>query len=272
MKYNRIIKLTDSLIDPENKCSVLIMSILKYQINPFGGAVIESKSITQNSNDFVNKLKETILLLKVKKIKVVWLNLSHKQVSLVAPAVSEGFIYHHADKDGLELTRSLIPDAYIPPYATHYIGAGGVVLDENDNLLIISEKYRKNKNRHFKLPGGTLNQGEHISTAVCREVFEETGIKTEFEYLACLRHWHGYRYGKSDIYFVCKLKPLGKKITIDPVEIDQALWTPVSEYLQDPETHPFNRRIVTSALSSGGIHSEIIEGYGSPETHEMLFS
>jgi len=248
------------------------MKALKFSLNPFGGAVIEPSCLPENAAEFTSRLADTIERLRNDEIKVIWLSIPIESSSLIPVAVEAGFIYHHAGSEYLELTLALAAGAYIPPYATHYAGAGGVVIDDDQNLLVIVEKYRGNYKRHYKLPGGTLNKGEHISDAVCREVLEETGIKTEFQFLASLRHWHGYRYGKSDIYFVCRLKPLSSEITIDPGEIEEALWMPVAEYLKSPETHPFNRRIVESAMGNNGLHPESIDGYGTQESHEILFS
>jgi 8-oxo-dGTP pyrophosphatase MutT (NUDIX family) len=165
----------------------------------------------------------------------------------------------------------LQPDAHIPPYATHYVGAGGVVLDPERRLLVVTERHHRRR-RHYKLPGGALHPGEHIADAVIREVEEETGIRTKFVHLACFRHWHGYRYDKSDIYFVARLKPLTFDITPDPTEIDECLWMPVDEYLAHPETHEFNRRIVHAAVYGGSalVHRPI-DGYGIPATHELFF-
>ena len=36
------------------------------------------------------------------------------------------------------------------------------------------------------------------------------------------RHWHGYRYGKSDIYFVCRLSALSEEVTMQAEEIEEA--------------------------------------------------
>ena len=247
------------------------MTALKYDLNNFGGAVIDPAFLPDNTDDFTVQLEEAINILKIENIKVIWMTIPIEKSYLVNAAVKAGFIYHHAAEKYLELTLRLKAGAYIPPYATHYTGAGGVVIDGNDNLLVIVEKY-SNYKRHYKLPGGTVKIGEHISTAVCREVLEETGIKTEFQYLSAFRHWHGYRYGKSDIYFVCRLKPLNYDITIDKNEIEEAAWMPVREFLESPETRPFNRRIVQSALDGNGFCIEQIDGYGSSDTHEMFFA
>ncbi len=245
------------------------MTELKYEADRFGGAIIEASSLP-GTGEFVPALESTISSLKKDGFKLIWLFLSPEQAELVAPSVAAGFFYHHADEGGIELCLRLIPDAFVPGYATHYLGAGGVLIDDRNRILVIQEKHHIK--RHYKLPGGALDPGEHISEAVVREVREETGIESEFLSLNCFRHWHGYRYGKSDIYFVCRLKPLSSEITIDPSEISEALWMPLDEYLNHPDTHPFNKKIVTTALKDGGgLKIDEIEDYGTPETHEMMF-
>jgi len=243
--------------------------MIQYEVNPFGGAVLNTESLPEDLNMFRQSLRATLNHLKAEKFVLVWLHLDMDNASFVGEAVSLGFEYHHAGKKGLELYCPLEKDTFIPGYATHYIGAGGVLIDEDNRILVIQEKHHTR--RHYKLPGGALDPGEHIADAVVREVFEETGIRSEFVSLNCFRHWHGYRYGKSDIYFVCRLKPLTREITIDPTEISEALWMPLNEYLDHPDTHPFNKKIVTTTVNTTGLKIEELEGYGTPESHEMLF-
>lgn len=242
---------------------------LSYEINPYGGAVLDISDFSGTNDQFLKRLKITTGDMLAEELQLAWLFLPLECAHLVDSSVSLGFTYHHADQSGLQLVLKLNENAFVPAYATHYIGAGGVVIDEHNRILVIQEKYHKKK--HYKLPGGGLDQGEHISDAVVREVLEETGIRTEFISLNCFRHWHGYRYGKSDIYFVCTLKPLSSEITPDPSEISAARWMAVDEYLTDPDTHPFNRKIVKASLSSRGLKIGTIPEYGSPETHEMMF-
>jgi 8-oxo-dGTP pyrophosphatase MutT (NUDIX family) len=207
---------------------------------------------------------------KSQGVKVVWLTIPRALASHIPAAVEAGFTFHHALTDFLHLALPLTPGSHIPPFASHYVGAGGVVLREDGRLLVVSERYKLLPGRRLKLPGGALHAAEHISEAVVREVKEETGVETRFESLVCLRHWHGYRYGKSDIYFVCRLSPLSFEINHDPDEIAECLWMPKDEFLTDPDVHPFNKRIVRAALESKGLSREFLDGYGSPETHELL--
>ena len=170
------------------------------------------------------------------------------------------------------LTHRLVPDAFIPPYATHYIGAGGAVFNDKNELLVIWEKAHRQRNfRHYKLPGGALQPREHLVDGVIREVLEETGIRTKFEALMCFRHWHGYRYGKSDIYFICRLSPLNHDITLQESEIEECLWMPVDEYLNHENVGIFNRRIVEVALSGQGLVPTWLDGYQTDPAAREIF-
>ncbi len=79
----------------------------------------------------------------------------------------------------------------------------------------------------WKLPGGLVDQGEYISQAAEREVFEETGIKAKFHSILSFREKLEYKYGQPDMYFTCLLKPETFDINIDPQEIKAAKWMKV---------------------------------------------
>jgi 8-oxo-dGTP pyrophosphatase MutT (NUDIX family) len=143
------------------------------------------------------------------------------------------------------LTIRLIDDAFIPAFATHYVGVGGVVHNDKGELLVVWEKiHKESRPCYYKLPGGALVTGENITDGVIREVFEETGIQTEFKSLSAFRHWHGYRYGNSDIYFVCHLLPLSQDIIIPANEIHECLWMPVDEFYTNEYVSAHNKHFV----------------------------
>jgi 8-oxo-dGTP pyrophosphatase MutT (NUDIX family) len=255
------------------------MPVLASERNSFAGRVVEAELLPSDPLRFRADLAESLEAWRAEGVRVVWLQVPIERSELVPIAVGAGFTYHHATEAWLQLTRRLIPGSYVPPFATHYIGAGGVVINDDRELLVIQERHHRR--RHYKLPGGALHPGEHIVDAVVREVHEETGIRTEFVSLVCFRHWHGYRHGKSDIYFVTRLRPLNRKIELDPSEIAECFWMDVDAYLRHPDTHDFNRRIVQAALdqeaarASGDgecpvLRPEPIADYGTPETHELF--
>ena len=87
--------------------------------------------------------------------------------------------------------------------------------------------------------------------------------------MICFRHWHGARFGKSDIYFIARLKPLSYEITRAEGEIAECLWMPVAEYLAMESVSAFNKAIVRAAIGSCGIGTTWIDGHGTPVTHEF---
>ena len=262
------------------QCSVAYtfnMTCFDAQRNPFGGCVVDASALPQDPEEFKARLEYSIAQWKAEGLLVAWLALQRAEAQLIPVCINAGFVFHHAEGETLQMTLALVPGSFVPPYSTHYIGAGGVVIDKDNRLLVVSEKYRQmpgrsqiTSTRRLKLPGGALQEGEHIAAAVIREVKEETGIDAKFEFIACFRHWHNYRYGKSDIYFVCRLTPLSTEITMDTVEIAECLWLPVNEFLDDPEVHPFNKMIVRAATGPRpGLSEMYLDEYNS-ETHELL--
>ena len=240
--------------------------------NPFGGIVTNADSLAVEPKAFAAQLETCLQQWRSDGYRVVWLHLPLARAMLIPVAVDAGFTFHHADEQGAMLTFQLEKGAFVPPYATHYIGAGGAVFDGEGSILVVTEQYRRRgRGRHFKLPGGALRPQEHIISGVQREVKEETGIDTEFEALVCFRHWHGYRFEKSDIYFVCRLSALTRDISRQESEIMECRWMPVDEYLEREDVSVFNKRIVRAAIEQPGIRPIDIDGYGTPETHEFFF-
>ena len=72
----------------------------------------------------------------------------------------------------------------------------------------------------YSLLAGFVEPGETIEAAVRREVFEEAGVRVgEVGYLSS-QPWPF----PSSLMFGCEGKALGREITIDPEEIEHALW------------------------------------------------
>ena len=239
--------------------------------NPFRGVVVQSSDLPANPDDFAASLDASIADWRAAGYEVAWLDIPLALATHVPVAAQRGFTYHHADADGITATLMLIPNSFIPPYATHYVGAGGVVLNDRQELLVVCERYRiDNRPPFYKLPGGALEQGEHIVDSIIREVLEETGVAAEFQALTCFRHWHGYRYGKSDIYFVCRLRALSHEIKMSEQEIEECLWMPVADFMANDDISPFNKGIVRSALESDGIVPAAMPGMTSDPTREYF--
>lgn len=239
--------------------------------NPFGGMVIDPGALPADPCGFSERLDLSLERWTADGRNLVWLEAPLERAELVPAAAARGFVYHHATDRYVMMIKPLQDGAFIPGYSTHYIGAGGVVIDRQDNILVVRERRGGVGAGSFKLPGGHLHHGEHLADAVIREVREETGVETQFRSLVCFRHQHGYRYGMSDIYFVCRLVPLTSRIVIQQEEIAECLWMRVEDYLQDESVSPFNKEIVRAAIHSKGLASKTLPAYRDPSQAEMFF-
>lgn len=247
------------------------MEVLPYSPDQFGGIIVEPATLPDDPAAFRQQLDHSLNVWTGEGYRLVWLDAPIERAALIPVAVDAGFTFHHSDERTLTLTRRLVEGAFIPFHATHYIGAGGVVLNDRNELLVVCERHRRTKQPYYKLPGGALQPGEHLVDGVIREVLEETGVQTRFDGLVCFRHWHGYRYGKSDIYFVCRLSPLSRDVTMQAEELEECFWMPVEDYFASDLVSLFNKRIVRAAIDSPGVTTEWIEGYADPSRYEFFF-
>lgn len=247
------------------------MQTLTHTVNQFRGVVVAPEQLPTDPDEFAARLTHSLREWQAADLRVVWMELPTTRARLIPVAAEAGFTFHHTDEAVLTMTYRLQPDAFVPTFATHYIGAGGVVINQRQELLVVSERHRRDLSRpYYKLPGGALHPGEHLADAVIREVFEETGVRAKFEALVCFRHWHGYRYGKSDIYFICRLSPLSEEIAIQMDEIEESVWMPVQRYLDSEYVSVFNKQVVAAAIESSGVVPTWIEGYADPSRYEFF--
>jgi 8-oxo-dGTP pyrophosphatase MutT (NUDIX family) len=246
------------------------MQILEATPNRFKGIELDPEALPNDPEEFRTRLSDSLAEWEREGFKVVWINVPIGHAVLISVATEAGFSFHHTGKDYLLLTKRLEANALIPEYSTHYIGAGGVVINSKEELLVVSERHRRSSRPYYKLPGGALHAGEHIADCVQREILEETGVHAKFEKLVCFRQTHGYRYDKSDIYFVCRLSPLSADISIQAEEIEECLWLPVTDYLSSEIVSIFNKHIVKAALESPGVTHMDIEGYSNPDRLEIF--
>jgi 8-oxo-dGTP pyrophosphatase MutT (NUDIX family) len=246
------------------------MELLASASDMFGGVIVEPDELPEDPDDFRAALVRSLERWRAESKRLAWIDVPLRLAPLIPVAVDAGFIFHHSGEDHLMLTCRLVEGAFIPGHATHYIGAGGVVLNARNELLVVCERHRRTAQPYYKLPGGALQAGEHLVDGVIREVLEETGIQTRFDSLVCFRHWHGYRYGKSDIYFVCRLSALSEEVTMQAEELEECLWMPVEDYLNSDLVSSFNKRIVQAAMSGQGVRSEWVEGYADPSRYEFF--
>jgi len=220
--------------------------MLTYSSDIFNGVIVEPDSLPPDPNDFRSALAETIGRWGQEGYQLAWIDIPAELVALIPEAVALGFMFHHTAGDALTLTLQLQKGAFVPPPASHYVGVGGMVLSEDDEILVVQERrHIQTRPGFYKLPGGLLDQGETIARAVEREVREETGVRAEFDCLVgYFSHQMTWQFGKSALYHICRLTPLSRDIIIDEQEIAEAKWMPVAEFMALETTHTFNKNLV----------------------------
>jgi NAD+ diphosphatase len=81
--------------------------------------------------------------------------------------------------------------------------------------------------RMYSLLAGFIEPGETIEAAVRREVFEEAGVQVgQVDYLAS-QPWPF----PASLMFGCKGQAISEAITVDPVEIEDAMWVTREEMM-----------------------------------------
>jgi len=248
------------------------MDYLNSANNQYGGTYVSPKDLPESSDAFASQLKESLKIWRSREIKVVWIKIPNVRAKLLPLLYQAGFMNHHCARDFMMLALRLEDGALIPPFANHTIGVGGLVINDNNELLTIREKdHVKTHPHNWKFPGGMLDPYEHIEHGVIREVLEETNIQTEFQSFIGFRHHHQGQFTTSNIYAVCLLKPLTLEITIQESEIFDAKWFPIEDYLADEKIGKYNQQILQSALKTPGLTSINFPGYMSSDQDYEVF-
>jgi len=210
-----------------------------------GIGIDSSLHCRQSVDKFRRHLDDAIVHWHRSGIRPITAKIRKEESHHIPALIGAGFEFHHAQPGYVYLKRWLAeeePDSF-PAYANHYLGVAGFVVDEeSDEMLVIKERFAPKP--MWKLPGGTADSGEDLHQIAIREVKEETGIETEFVGVVCFRHMHNFRYGCSDFYFICHLRPITKEIKIDESEILDCCWMKVDDYLENQAPTAMNKHFV----------------------------
>lgn len=240
---------------------------LEVTVDRYRGVIVLPESLPCKPDEFAAELENSLAAWTSEGYRLAWLALPFDLAELIPKATAQGFRFHHCSSDSLMLTRRLSSDSFVPPFASHYIGAGGAVISEDDEILTVVERYGPS---NYKLPGGLIEVGEDISRGVRREVWEETGIETEFQSLLAVTHAPRWIFGRASIYLVCALRPLGRSIEVQESEIAEARWMPLAEFLTSERASPFTRDVLKAALAGDGLAVSSYESVTSSSIWELF--
>lgn len=244
--------------------------MLNHEHDAFNGIIVDHDSLPTVVEKFSEGLDALLIYCAQQKKAVIWMTLPIQLSHLVGVATERGFIFHNCLANEVTLIRKSKVSDFAPYVPTHSLGAGGFVQNTDGEILVIREKGGET----YKLPGGHIELGESVEEAVIREVLEETGVITEFQGLLGLASTHPYRFGKSNIYIVCRLTPLSSDIAIqDTDEIEDAKWIKPADFLTDPNNSKFNKYLVKSLLSKEGLAKADIDlSQFSKRKHEVFLA
>ncbi len=246
------------------------MILLTYQFDDYNGIVIKQQLLAASTTDFSEQLNTLLLLAKKQSKQLIWFSLSIQQSAFIKVLIDAGFVFHNCLETEITLILRIKENAYAPFVPTHSIGAGALIFNEWQQVLVIREKQAIQGG--FKLPGGHIELGEKISEAIIREVYEETGIHSEFIGIQGFASKKTYRFGKSNIYFLCRLQALNTQINIQDIdEIAEAKWCDMNEFINDQNNSLFVREIVKNLKNEQGLQLIELNSNDGPHKKQEVF-
>ena len=241
---------------------------MEFTLDKFNGIIIDPASVSHDANTFNAELNQITEFSKQNNKGIIWISLPISLSHLIPVATELGFVFHNCLEDEITLIHKSEIVEFVPFIPTHTFGAGALITNEHNQVLMIKEHGMKG----YKLPGGHIELGEGIEESVVRETFEETGIEATFVSVVGMATRHPYQFGKSNLYFVCHLVAQTQEIEIqDTDEIAEAKWVDIQEFICDMSNFPFNRHMVESLVSKRGLELTQLEGNQGPTYKPEIF-
>src|SRR5262249_8431358 len=136
------------------------MNFLEHAPDQFGGIIVDDEHLPDDPQTFAEQLRFSMDCWRAEGRRLVWVKVPLQKAQLIPVATKAGFFFHHSNETDVMLVCRLVSEAFVPPHATHYIGVGGVVINERQELLVVCERHRRTAAPYYKLPGGALQPGE----------------------------------------------------------------------------------------------------------------
>ncbi|VDP06248.1 unnamed protein product [Heligmosomoides polygyrus] len=211
----------------------------KESTDVFGGITVRSRDLSPDQKQldaFSSLITQSLEDWKKRRVRGVWMRVDIQDSHIIPALVERGFMFHHTQPHCLVMTKWL-PETpcTLPIYAHTLIGAGGIVVDSQDRVLMM----RENRGHYlgWKFPGGASDPGENIFETATREVFEETGVKTVAKAVLCFRQLQRSQFENvGDIYFLCVMEALNVELKPCPSETAECRWLTREEINSFPDT------------------------------------
>ncbi|XP_020358106.1 nucleoside diphosphate-linked moiety X motif 6 [Oncorhynchus kisutch] len=253
MRAVRAFTCSASLLQLQNEHGTNV-HVLTGKVDRFGGVTVNLGDSDFPSDIreglFSSLLRDSLAQWRTEGRVAVWLHVPISLSRCAAAASAHGFTYHHAKQDQAILALWLGDgQSRLPGFATHQIGVAGAVVDESNGKVLVVQDKNKTVNA-WKFPGGLSDPGENVGTTAVREVFEETGVRSEFKSLLSIRQQHNHpgAFGMSDMYIICRLSPLTHDINFCTQECLRCEWLELTELAKTCATTPITSRLASLLL------------------------
>ncbi|MDF2576758.1 MAG: putative hydrolase [Chlamydiales bacterium] len=134
-----------------------------------------------------------------------------------------------------------------------------LILICNGNVLLLKRPTADNQSEfEYSVVGGKLEEQETLTSAVCRETFEEVGVKVEEKDISFVHMIDRYRQNQRYLHcFFMAKKWEGEPFNKEPNKHLEVLWAPLDQL--PPSIGPLAKKALT------GLHSkELLSQLGWP--------
>jgi len=221
----------------------------------FRGVTVDSSTFaTAQIEHFSAELVKSESIWREAGKRCIWFKIDNAQSELIPVLIKNGYDFHHAKPGGAMLKKWLSIDDRdnVPHYPFTFIGVGGLVIKDNQVLLV---KERFALTSKWKLPGGHVDSGEDLGVAAVREVHEETGIETRELGVITFRHTHPHpqlnfpSHKCSDIYMIVLLTVDEVKEAVrQEAEIAAVQWHQIDKILASDDIHEHNKNYIREGV------------------------
>ncbi len=168
--------------------------------------------------------------------------------------VRQGF---DAVETGWKKTRiGWLPSAEVAdPKKQTLIFATRLILEDEGKILFLRQT--ATKGGRYSLPGGNVEESEFAREALCREAFEETGIRLTPDRLTLAHVLHRRKRETGEIFIVFYFKAVqfkGEPVSQEPHKFDHAIWVEAANL---PENISKHTRKVLERVGRGVMYSEM---------------
>ena len=142
-----------------------------------------------------------------------------------------------------------------PPPDRHLMGVGGIVLREENSVLLIKPSYGPAKGL-WMIPGGYVDTGENFKETIKREVMEETGIEINPINIVSVRlmtrggHFEDEPSQINDLYVVLKCNHVEGEPYPNSSEVSEVSFHDLDWAIENQSVAIFTRQLLKHAAKA----------------------